>query len=100
MSKYFQDPVDLAHITYEYDHSLLEHEEGGTEARRLTQRACIMTLTLGDQQVRQLLMDLADTDMQVMFADVVHSVGDVSIFGAGMGDLQFFIAFPNHYDSN
>ena len=47
----FQDPVDLAHITYEYDHSLLEHEEGGTEARRLTQRACIMTLTLGDQQV-------------------------------------------------
>ena len=33
-----------------YDHSLLEHEEEGSEARRLTQRACNSTLTLGDQQ--------------------------------------------------
>ena len=64
--------MDLAHITYEYDHSLLEHEEGGTEARRLTQRACIMTLTLGDQQVTTLLMDLADTDMKAMFGDVLQ----------------------------
>ena len=53
----WQDPVDYSHITYEYDHrcvmiknklgtalsfafSLLEQEEGGTEARQLTQRAC------------------------------------------------------------
>ena len=60
----WQDPVDFSHITYEYDHrcatqtkqykstffgiifninlasSLLEQEEGGTEARQLTQRAC------------------------------------------------------------
>ena len=62
--------MDLAHITYEYDHSLLEHEEGGTEARRLTQRACIMTLTLGDQQVTT-LMDLADTDMQANWTTVL-----------------------------
>lgn len=47
----WQDPVDFSHITYEYDHSLLEHEEeGGTEARRLTQRACKSILTLGEQQ--------------------------------------------------
>jgi len=46
----WQDPVDFSHITYEYDHSLLEHEEDGTEAKKLTQRACKSTLTLGDQQ--------------------------------------------------
>jgi len=46
----WQDPVDYSHITYEYDHSLLEQEEGGTEARQLTQRACKHTLTLGEQQ--------------------------------------------------
>ena len=34
----WQDPVDYSHITYEYDHSLLEQEEGGTEARQLTQK--------------------------------------------------------------
>eukprot|EP00092_Neocalanus_flemingeri_P017345 GFUD01018760.1.p1 GENE.GFUD01018760.1~~GFUD01018760.1.p1 ORF type:complete len:458 (-),score=135.45 GFUD01018760.1:108-1481(-) len=46
----WQDPVDFSHITYEYDHSLLEHEEDGTEAKKLTQRACKSTLTLGEQQ--------------------------------------------------
>jgi len=46
----WQEPLDLTHITYEYDHSLLEHEEEGSEARRLTQRACKATLSLGEQQ--------------------------------------------------
>lgn len=45
------DPVDLSHLTYEYDHGLLQcDQEQGTEARRLTSRACNMTLTLSDQQ--------------------------------------------------
>lgn len=47
----WQDPVDYSHITYEYDHSLLEQEEeGGGEARLLTQRACGQTLSLTEQQ--------------------------------------------------
>ena len=52
----WQDPVDFSHITFEYDHSLLENEEDGTEAKKLTQRACKSTLTLGEQQ--RLLSDL------------------------------------------
>jgi len=59
----WQDPVDFSHITYEYDHSLLEQEEGGTEARQLTQRACKSTLTLGEQQ--RLLTEL-ERDPQVV----------------------------------
>jgi len=47
----WQDPLDLSYVEFEYDHSLLEkEEEGGTEAMRLTQRACKSTLTLSEQQ--------------------------------------------------
>ena len=46
----WQDPVDWSHISYEYDHSLLEHQGEGCEAKRLTQRAAQSTLTLGEQQ--------------------------------------------------
>jgi len=47
----WQDPVDLSHMTLEYEDSLLDaEEEGGTEAMRLTQRACKSTLTLNEQQ--------------------------------------------------
>jgi len=59
----WQDPVDYSHITYEYDHSLLEQEEGGSEARQLTQRACKNTLTLNEQQ--RLLTEL-EKDPQVV----------------------------------
>merc|ERR1719505_2199 len=59
----WQDPVDYSHITYEYDHSLLEQEEGGSEARQLTQRACKNTLTLNEQQ--RLLAEL-EKDPQVV----------------------------------
>jgi len=46
----WQDPVDWTHLSYEYDHSLLEHQGEGCEAKRLTQRAAQFTLTLGEQQ--------------------------------------------------
>lgn len=62
----WQDPVELSHITYEYDHSLLEDQEDGCEARRLTQRACHSTLTLGEQQLLLAELDKAgDTGLQV-----------------------------------
>ena len=49
-----------------YDHSLLEAEEEGCEARRLTQRACHSTLTLGEQQRLLAELDKAgDTGVQV-----------------------------------
>jgi len=62
----WQDPVDLSHITYEYDHSMLEHEADECEARRLTQRACNSALTLGDQQrLLQELEKCSDPCLQV-----------------------------------
>ena len=70
----WQDPVDLSYISYEYDHSLLEAEEEGCEARRLTQRACHSTLGLGEQQ--RLLAELdttADTGAQVNQIISIHS---------------------------
>ena len=52
------------HCRYEYDHSLLEQEEGGTEARQLTQRACKVgrgmtadSMTADSMTVRQLTAD-------------------------------------------
>ncbi len=36
----WQDPVDYSYLTYEYDPSLLEHDDLGTEAKKLTCKAC------------------------------------------------------------
>lgn len=55
-----------------YDHSLLETEEEGCEARRLTQRACHSTLTLGEQQRLLAELDRAgDTGVQVTIL-IIH----------------------------
>ncbi|XP_023342997.1 CCR4-NOT transcription complex subunit 11 [Eurytemora carolleeae] len=52
----WQDPVDYGYITYEYDITMLENEDIGSEAKKLTCRACKNILTLGDQQ--KLLLEL------------------------------------------
>ena len=62
----WQDPVDLSHLTYEYDHGLLQHEEEGSEARKLTSRACNMTLTLSDQQRLLAELDKCGDPLQVL----------------------------------
>ena len=36
----WQDPVDYSYLTYEYDPSLLEHDDLGSEAKKLTSKAC------------------------------------------------------------
>ncbi len=36
----WQDPVDYGYITYEYDITMLENEDIGSEAKKLTCRAC------------------------------------------------------------
>ena len=62
----WQDPVDWAHISYEYDHSLLEHQlDTGCEAARLTQRAAQSTLTLGEQQRLLAHLDRAEEPLVV-----------------------------------
>lgn len=61
----WQDPVDWAHISYEYDHSLLEHQDSGCEAARLTQRAAQSTLTLGEQQRLLSHLDRAEEPLVV-----------------------------------
>ena len=61
----WQDPVDWAHISYEYDHSLLEHQDTGCEAARLTLRAAQSTLTLGEQQRLLAHLDRAEEPLVV-----------------------------------
>ena len=36
----WQDPVDYGYITYEYDITMLENDDIGSEAKKLTCRAC------------------------------------------------------------
>ena len=36
----WQDPVDYGYINYEYDTTLLENDDLGSEAKKLTCRAC------------------------------------------------------------
>jgi hypothetical protein len=46
----WQDPVDYSDITYEYDVTMGEVDQGGTEAKKLICKACKATLTLSEQQ--------------------------------------------------
>jgi len=46
----WQDPVDYSYITYEYDTTMLEGQETGSEAKKLTLRACKTSLSLSEQQ--------------------------------------------------
>jgi len=46
----WQDPVDYGYISYEYDASMLDNDEIGSEAKKLTCRACKIILTLAEQQ--------------------------------------------------
>jgi len=52
----WQDPVDYGYISYEYDTSMLDKDQIGSEAKKLTARACKNTLPLSEQQ--RLLMEL------------------------------------------
>ena len=73
----WQDPVDYGYITYEYDITMLENDDIGSEAKKLTCRACkvYFYLFIQNHEVKPGLRKslLVNLHVKAMLSIIFHS---------------------------
>lgn len=83
----WQDPVDYGYITYEYDITMLENEDIGSEAKKLTCRACkvLFHVFIQKHEVKH--------GFRISWSGSLHVTAMLSFLKFSFLDFEFFKIF-------